>query len=534
MKSINSGLNWSIIDLNYKDSLYINRIRIPSPNVIYISSGDTPAKLFRTTNGGVNWNMSGFDNIEALTDFEFSDELHGAACGYGGFRYFTVDGGLNWTYQRLPDTTKFILDICLAGDTYINTGGTGWIERSTNCGINWISLSSNFTSDRLNSVSFGDKETGLITGNSSTILRTTNRGLNWQKIELKDPQVLTDVKMASKNIAYLTSGNNVMKSTNGGMNWFVVLDSVGRGYRNIALYDSNNVIVSTFNFLYKTSNGGASWSLVWGCYNLPPFYTSCFFINEISYPAADLIVMAGGTAQQYTYSTATVMKSTNGGLNFTIAFDEVSEGYVLNSLQMIDENLGFASGGFGLFLRTTDGFSTYTNLGNTKNGYGSFEMMSFLDSANGLAGTGPLFRTTNSGINWELSTDIYGSLGDIQYISKDHAIAVGYDGSIVIMAPALNGTGDPPVIPNRFYLYQNFPNPFNPATKIRFELVESGNTTLILYDITGREVRVLLNGFRAAGIYQTEHVFDDLASGVYFVTLRQGSYTMSRKLALIK
>lgn len=87
---------------------------------------------------------------------------------------------------------------------------------------------------------------------------------------------------------------------------------------------------------------------------------------------------------------------------------------------------------------------------------------------------------------------------------------------------------------NEFNLAQNYPNPFNPTTTIIYSIPESNNTRLTIYDILGREVSTLVNGFNKAG--QHEIIFDaqDLPSGVYFYTLQCGNFLQTKKLLLLR
>ncbi len=74
--------------------------------------------------------------------------------------------------------------------------------------------------------------------------------------------------------------------------------------------------------------------------------------------------------------------------------------------------------------------------------------------------------------------------------------------------------------PLDFSLSQNFPNPFNPTTTIRFDVSVSGNVSLKVYDVLGREVAVLANEYLRAGSYERVFEAGNLSSGVYFYTLR--------------
>lgn len=89
-------------------------------------------------------------------------------------------------------------------------------------------------------------------------------------------------------------------------------------------------------------------------------------------------------------------------------------------------------------------------------------------------------------------------------------------------------------IPALFSLKQNYPNTFNPVTKISYELPESGPVTLKIYDALGNEVQTLVNENQIRGIYETEWNASGFASGVYFCRLESGGNSVSRNMMLIK
>ena len=92
--------------------------------------------------------------------------------------------------------------------------------------------------------------------------------------------------------------------------------------------------------------------------------------------------------------------------------------------------------------------------------------------------------------------------------------------------------------PNTFGLSQNYPNPSNPASKIDYQLPSDGRVKLALYDLTGKEIRVLVDEQQQAGYYSVRFDGTSLASGVYFYRIfykgESGSYTKTMKLVLIK
>jgi len=88
--------------------------------------------------------------------------------------------------------------------------------------------------------------------------------------------------------------------------------------------------------------------------------------------------------------------------------------------------------------------------------------------------------------------------------------------------------------PIEFKLYPAYPNPFNPTTVISYEIRESSFVSLSVYDVTGREVVKLVDGYQSAG--SRSIVFDaaKLTSGVYFVRLEAGEFKATQKLLLVK
>jgi uncharacterized lipoprotein YddW (UPF0748 family) len=89
-------------------------------------------------------------------------------------------------------------------------------------------------------------------------------------------------------------------------------------------------------------------------------------------------------------------------------------------------------------------------------------------------------------------------------------------------------------LPAQFALLQNFPNPFNPVTRIAYDLPKPGQVRLAVYDITGRNVAVLVDGIRNTGRHQVEVDARKWSSGTYFYRLDQGGQTLIRKMLLIK
>jgi hypothetical protein len=94
-------------------------------------------------------------------------------------------------------------------------------------------------------------------------------------------------------------------------------------------------------------------------------------------------------------------------------------------------------------------------------------------------------------------------------------------------------------IPDKFDLHQNFPNPFNPETEIRFDLPEEAHVKVVIIDLLGREVRKLIDRNIAAGYHSV--VWDSrdnsgqiAASGVYLYQMSAGKFRDVKKLTLVR
>jgi hypothetical protein len=88
--------------------------------------------------------------------------------------------------------------------------------------------------------------------------------------------------------------------------------------------------------------------------------------------------------------------------------------------------------------------------------------------------------------------------------------------------------------PAAYALAQNYPNPFNPGTTIKYELPKASTAYLCVYDMLGREVSVLVDERKEAGIHEARFDGSNLASGVYLYRLTAGNFVQTRKLLLVR
>ncbi len=118
------------------------------------------------------------------------------------------------------------------------------------------------------------------------------------------------------------------------------------------------------------------------------------------------------------------------------------------------------------------------------------------------------------------------SIGSQQIISQTDVYQL--DSSIV------TGIVQGNELPTEVRLFQNYPNPFNPSTIISYNLPVGAHVTLKVYDVLGREVATLVDGFVQAGHHEATLSAPELSSGIYFYRMQAGGFTSVKKLVLLK
>ena len=132
--------------------------------------------------------------------------------------------------------------------------------------------------------------------------------------------------------------------------------------------------------------------------------------------------------------------------------------------------------------------------------------------------------------------------GQVYDLSEDVPVSIPDDsqtGRLVIGTTEATEQERAGARPEEFALYPNFPNPFNPRTTIRFTLPESGPVRLSVYDVLGRQVRLLADQSFSAGVHDLPWDGRDqdgraVGSGVYFYRIDASAWTQRRKMLLLK
>ncbi len=419
------------------------------------------------------------------------------------FLSLNVTTGFSQNWTQLSLSNNYIINSCWFDESSPNNGWfVGWRlagadpvsygYKTTNGGNSLIFTNFNYYFWRAQDVHFVNSNNGIVVG--SGIINTNNGGNSWNVI-------VDNIQMA-------------------GTMYDVMFTDMNSGYAVGQTYD--NSYSSYWGVIYKTSDGGGNW-------------TNSIITEETQNQNTEFravhstgsgIIYAGGLN---TISTNSLFKSTDNGANWSALnfFHDV------NSIWFSSANNGFIASNLGIF-KTTDAGLSWVNVLSTpevlfslsiKNSYG------FAVGANG-----KIYKSTDAGLNWYLMTSPVNNqiLKRVFVVSNNLAYAVGTNGTILKYTDFPVGIEEGTIFQETFLLTQNYPNPFNPSTKISFSIPKTAIVSLKVYDISGKEVAVLVNDNLNAGNHEVIFNASILSSGVYFYTLRTKGFSLTKTMLLVK
>jgi len=149
--------------------------------------------------------------------------------------------------------------------------------------------------------------------------------------------------------------------------------------------------------------------------------------------------------------------------------------------------------------------------------------------------SGYIFRTTNSGINWQRqNSGTNERLIKIFILNENNLWIVGNSG--IVLKTSTGGEtfirNEENTLINNYKLEQNYPNPFNPVTSIKYQVSKYSNIKLVVYDILGKEIETLVNRKQSPGTYEVNFDAINLNSGVYFYVLEADNKKIDTKKAI--
>jgi hypothetical protein len=401
------------------------------------------------------------------------------------------------------------------GGTVLASNWAYGLWRTTNNGMNWFQTS--LSGSRIYNITEGPNSSNFAISTATTgpkIYRSMDNGLSWLEVYhaahtnnyfFGGGIVFMDENTAVAALSFTLGptigdiGVDIVRSTDGGATWTWLGMINGWGAANaIKKLDDGRILVATsLAGLWQSTNNGSFWTQVT---SFPPIFT-----NSIATNSKGHIFIGRSTAAGY---TTLMFRSVNNGASWD---------------QFLNEAVGNANGGELMDIYIDKNDKIFVSL--VKNGPTEKK----------------IYSSTNNGDNWSeimsgmpSSAYIYALTGNSQGVlfagTNDQGVFKGNEN----ISSIGNGNEHPEI----FTLQQNFPNPFNPETTIKYSLASQGKVTLSVFDVTGKNVKTLVNSFQPQGEYNITLNGSDLTSGIYFykIEINSGGNTFNetKKMMLVK
>lgn len=148
------------------------------------------------------------------------------------------------------------------------------------------------------------------------------------------------------------------------------------------------------------------------------------------------------------------------------------------------------------------------------------------------------YVTSDFGLAWiPVSGTVFGGAAINAIAANKKYLFAGTQGGvwrIPLADIATSVNNHPSQLPAQYALYQNFPNPFNPSTVIRYQMPVNSRATLKVYDVLGREIATLVDGEQSAGTHSVTFNAAGISSGTYFYRFQAGTYSETKKFSVLK
>jgi photosystem II stability/assembly factor-like uncharacterized protein len=591
-KTTDGGTNWiTTATISGSTAWYLYSMDFSSPTSGIVVGNS--ANLYYTTDG-TNWNKAPNVTFPITINYSRTDQYSvkfisptsAISCGWGsvalGFQptifLKTTDAGATWNYLEQADANKFYVNfkslyfkdslngISVGGATYPGTV----ICRTTDGGSNWIPLPavSGFNPSKI----IGSGNRLIVSGDGGNIIVSNDFGDSWVMINKHPSSVLSSIKIVNNNIYSCGYGGvffkstdlgntfsanpmvaankclwskalqflnenlgyavsqygQAIKTTDAGNSWTqIIRDTASSSVMNQALCFINESIgfvvgniSSNVDIIYKTTDGGGSWNTV---QNIAFQNLNCIAFAD------DMHGAAGGNKSAILYTT-------DQGISWKTATVSITSQPAIHAIKFYEGLNGIAVG-TSIILKTTDGGATWNKVAFSTNA--DLSSVYCEGSTFYTAGSKYCLKSTDEGNTWQNIMDtlfaVQNSFTIINSVAVDKSgfLWVAGSGGIMTNSPVTGINSDAFELIS-FRLEQNYPNPFNPSTNINFTINKGGPVTLKLFDILGREVKLIYKGEMSAGIHKFNFNAVNLASGTYIYSLQVNDQFTSRKMTLLK
>jgi photosystem II stability/assembly factor-like uncharacterized protein len=533
------------------------------------------AVLIGQTAFAQGWEQQVSPTNQNLNSVVFVDTSNGWAVGDSGTIIHTIDGGSNWTLQTsgtvIPLRSVKFPDVnhgWAVGGRYSWEGNLeGCVLHTTDGGEVWTTQVSD-TGLCLSGVDFADVNNGWAVGTQYAdtvrgfVLHTTDGGVTWTPQDSIARRPLYSVDFVDTNNGWVVGGDAVI-TPDGGYEYRLILHTTDGG-GTWARMDRDAMPLVCVTFV-DTNHGWAAGIVCarWGCRSIIVFTTDGdnTWVDELDsdssgclFTGLNFVDASNGWAvcgRAYIGRSFGIHRTRDGGVTWTVEDGTAS----LQSVHAVDRYHAWAVGASGgIFSRPLlpliEVSPTELNFGRVHIGNDSVAFLTIQNS--GEVALTVAAMTVPDGYEVLFSLPLTIDAGDsVIDTVRFHPTQTGWHiGNLVITSNAPNavpavsliGQGLPPLsanasasdMPRTFLLRENYPNPFNPSTTIAYDLPKAGHISLRVFDLLGREVAVLKDGFVEAGSHRVRFDGINLALGIYFARLDAGTFSQTKKLMLLK
>jgi photosystem II stability/assembly factor-like uncharacterized protein len=385
------------------------------------------------------------------------------------------------------------------------------------------------------------------------VYKSINNGTNWTAISgnVNGTGAISELAISKSkaDVMLAASGSNVFRTTDGGVTWVNISNGLpNKTVSSIYIHpdDESLFVVSYYGLggskIYESNTSGNSWRSING--DLPDT------------PVNDVFIYTEDNLHPKTYFVATdigVFLTQDDGINWIELADGIPNTLVMHlDYSPQTHTLRAGTHGRGVYEAYVD-FYLPVELASFSAAVSNNSVLLNWMTASEINNKGFEVERKLKNQDWVTIGFVTGngtSTEKHNYKFSDETMNENYNGRVLYRLKQVDFNGeynysnqvfaDFDFIPNQVTLAQNFPNPFNPTTTIKYSIPVEANVKLVVYNSIGEKVSELVNSVQATGNYQVTWNATDFASGIYFYALEvsdmqnQNLFKESRKIVLVK
>ena len=494
----------------------------------YVGAETYPFFLYSSDYGNtwINHDTTGFMEHITLYSLAYNHRLIG---GYGPYPFETGGGivisndkGYTWNYSNngfMPNTTVF--KVASSGeDTYAGTEKDGFYK-STDYGDSWNPVPGSVTAADVRDITIDSEENIYAAIYGGGLSMSSDKGDTWKRINNGITNANFRAVVSDMNgVIFAGSEQGIFKSTDKGNTW--IHTPVGNDFCYRLFGDRENHIYAftAGTGIYRTTDQGISWIKADTGIATQHIYSFAQDSSGIMY--------AGAFGSR-------IFRSTNNGS----LWQQVYQGSLSDAVMF---NITAAPNGFIYAANYNEGVYRSTDHGDswdlTRHGLTDWRVKALASDISGVYVSTEyegLYKTTDNGVNWVKITGTLAltTVNNI-LIAKDNKMYFATDESVWKKNDSVTSLKNENQLIYNYTLEQNYPNPFNPSTEIKYSIPSAAQVKIKVFDILGREVSILVNEYKEPGAYSITFDASNFSSGVYFYKLEAGSFSLVKKMMLLR